>query len=63
MINAREIIQRAEKNFESLTKRELEVYYTHCHQCFGERDSTGNCPKYCLDDKEKDDDGNELSKR
>ena len=47
MLNARRIIERAERNFQSLSARELEIYYTHCHACFGEFDSTGNCPKYC----------------
>ncbi len=54
--NVREIIQRAEKNFQSLTERELEIYYTHCHQCFGEFDSTGNCPKYCMPTERDSDD-------
>lgn len=32
---------------ESLTAREAETYYTFCHECHGEFDSTGNCPGYC----------------
>ena len=30
--------------FERLSDRDLEVYYTYCHLCLGEYDSSGNCP-------------------